>query len=423
MGKLNLFIAFIIISHLTSAQDTLRIMTYNLMNYGYYPSYCNASINDIDDKNTYITTIIDNTLPDIVGFVEVDNNGNSNKYRLLGALNSNGRDYYNFTAYNNGDGLSGLIFYNENKLDFISAVSVFTDEVRDMMIYSFKKKNSEAGPEIHIVLAHLKAGYDCEVERKNQINALYDKLEDFGNNNNYILMGDLNFYGHDEDAFDKISRHSNVELRFIDPVNELGDSNFDFGNYSNRQYHSQSTCTDYYNDCTTCFATGGLDDRFDFILVDDDIISGESQVKYIEDSYTTLGQDGNHYNDYLSENGNNSAPSTVIEALQKNSDHLPVYADFVFGEPASIASTPAKELSISCSNPVNENLILTLKSSNPIKVDLTIYNMLGDPLIQQTQWVEGNKKYSISTSHLASGLYFINARTNKGMISVRFVKE
>ena len=41
---------------------------------------------------------------------------------------------------------------------------------------------------------------------------------------------------------------------------------------------------------------GGMDDRFDFIFVSEDLISGEDGVLYLENSYLAEGQDGNHFN-------------------------------------------------------------------------------------------------------------------------------
>ncbi len=82
-----------------------------------------------------------------------------------------------------------------------------------------------------------------------------------------------------------------------------------------------------------------MDDRFDFIMVSEDIKDGNNEIQYLSNSYETIGQDGNHYNDALIDGTNNSAPSNVITALYEMSDHLPVSMEVVFGSPSATAVT------------------------------------------------------------------------------------
>ena len=53
-------------------------------------------------------------------------------------------------------------------------------------------------------------------------------------------------------------------------------------------------------------AHGGMDDRFDFIFVSEDLISGEDGVMYLENSYLAEGQDGNHFNQSVNDGLNSS---------------------------------------------------------------------------------------------------------------------
>ncbi len=46
-------------------------------------------------------------------------------------------------------------------------------------------------------------------------------------------------------------------------------------------------------------STGGLDDRFDFILFTGDVNSGANKVQYVNNSCKAFGNDGNHLNDAL----------------------------------------------------------------------------------------------------------------------------
>jgi hypothetical protein len=108
--------------------------------------------------------------------------------------------------------------------------------------------------------------------------------------------------------------------KFYDPVNQIGSWHV---NSTYKDYHTQSTRSSYNG----CAASGGMDDRFDFIMASGNIMNGTDKIQYINDSYTTLGQDGSSYNSSLNTSDNSSVPTAVAHALYENSDHLPVLLD------------------------------------------------------------------------------------------------
>ena len=74
MKKSKLFILFLLLgfSFLASAQtETLKVMQYNLLNYGNNTSYCTTTNNNINDKNGYIRTILTAYYPDIFTVCEM----------------------------------------------------------------------------------------------------------------------------------------------------------------------------------------------------------------------------------------------------------------------------------------------------------------------------------------------------------------
>jgi hypothetical protein len=80
-----------------------------------------------------------------------------------------------------------------------------------------------------------------------------------------------------------------------------------------------------------------MDDRFDFILLSGAIMDSAKSVKYVRESYTTVGQDGNGYNASLNTTANEAVPKEIARALYNFSDHLPVTAQLeIDGEPASV---------------------------------------------------------------------------------------
>ncbi|MEZ4784893.1 MAG: hypothetical protein R3F28_12555 [Candidatus Kapaibacterium sp.] len=70
---------------------------------------------------------------------------------------------------------------------------------------------------------------------------------------------------------------------------------------------------------------GGMDDRFDQILLSPALLS-----RYLPGSYTSFGNDGNHFNDSINAMPNTAVSPELAQALHDASDHLPVYLDLVF---------------------------------------------------------------------------------------------
>ena len=77
-------------------------------------------------------------------------------------------------------------------------------------------------------------------------------------------------------------------------------------------------------------ASGGLDDRFDFILFSDHFTKKDPDLKYIEGSYKVIGNDGNHFNTSIVDGANSVVPDSIAEAIYKASDHYPVIAQIVY---------------------------------------------------------------------------------------------
>lgn len=78
---------------------------------------------------------------------------------------------------------------------------------------------------------------------------------------------------------------------------------------------------------------GGIDDRFDFQLVTNEMLGGES-LSYIPGTYRVFGNNGKHPLNGEITQGAGASP-TVLNALASVSDHLPVVADYQL--PADLA--------------------------------------------------------------------------------------
>jgi hypothetical protein len=118
MKKLSLILLLIVSFSAAFAQnDTLRVMQYNLLNYGNNTGYCNTTNNNINDKNGYIRTILTAYYPDILTVCEMGRSASLPNDFLNNVLNVNGLNFWMARggANTNNSSLTNCIFYNSTK--------------------------------------------------------------------------------------------------------------------------------------------------------------------------------------------------------------------------------------------------------------------------------------------------------------------
>jgi hypothetical protein len=72
-------------------------------------------------------------------------------------------------------------------------------------------------------------------------------------------------------------------------------------------------------------------------------------------------------------------------------------------------------------NPAKENVSISL--SNNIKIEqVEVYSILGDKIITQKS-IDTSNKFTVNISGLASGVYFIKAKTENGILSRKMIKR
>ena len=171
-------------------------------------------------------------------------------------------------------------------------------------------------------------------------------LQDENVTGNYIISGDFNVYEASEDAFQNLVNPSTAQFKFIDPVNRMGSWN---NNSAYADVHTQST----HSTSNGCASGGGLDDRFDFVLVSQDIMDDGDHIEYVSNSYKALANDGNHFNGAINNPANNSVPANVLDAIYNCSDHLPVVMDMIITEasPNSIVENVATHWTLNMVSP------------------------------------------------------------------------
>lgn len=395
------------------SQDPLTFMHYNLLNYGNFTSYCTASNNNINSKTEHLKTIVAYANPDVFTVNELFCNSNLADKIMDEALNVETDKYKRaeITCVSFAASLTNMLFYNSDKLGLASQSHVET-AVRDINIYKLYSK-TELGYDpdtvfFHCIVAHLKAGSDWDdaQEREAEVELLLAALSEDYQPGNFFFLGDFNIYRSSEGAFQKLVDNPNADFRFHDPINRIGQWHND---YEYRDVHTQSTHTS----SNGCASTGGMDDRFDFILINGNVKYGNRKVAALPSTYKAIGQDGQHFNSsIISSPTNTSVPAHVLSALYYMSDHLPVSMKALAGGNVGIEELPGNLSHLRIINPVEDKLEILLESNIAGNIVLMIYDYTGRLVVSESFVISMGENYlSLPLSNLEKGLYVVKLKT------------
>jgi endonuclease/exonuclease/phosphatase family metal-dependent hydrolase len=309
-----LIVSLIFPEDANAQRDTFKIMTYNVLR---FPSG-NAF------KAPLLRPIINYLQPDIVGLNELTS---SNALDSLSKYVFPSTNFEHAQWVEEGE-LMGCVFYRKDKVKLAKQFSLATAP-RRTNIYTFYSANQDFNQHpdtvwLTCMLVHFKSSQGTSNEDLRAQQAADIRI--YANNrpasNNFVLMGDLNLYGADEPAWINLTAEGNV--KFYDPINRAGSWS---NNILYSDIHTQSPRTASFD----LGVTGGMDDRFDFILCTEAVLNGTYGIRIIPDSYLAVGNDGNHFNQsILAIPENLSVPDSVLTALHDFSDHLPVCAEIIF---------------------------------------------------------------------------------------------
>jgi len=319
------------------APARLTLMTYNILNYRNFTSYCTSSNNNPITKEAALREVIAYAQPDLLVCNEVGGATPAAHEKILtDVLNTGGTTRWASTSYAN-NGFSTLVngvYYDQTKLGIkregmVSKSVSNVDLVRVLDVVQFYYKDSllSVNPDtvfFTVVAAHLKAGSATTdlADRATATAALMQHLTQRVSDPNVLLGGDFNIYKSQEAAFQNLINHSVASERFYDPIGQLGTWT---NNANYAPYHTQSTRNANTNN--GCFSGGGLDDRLDQWLVSSSVKDGLGKVAYVPGSFRVVGNDGMHFNQGIDEGTNYSVPANIRAALYTVSDHLPVLVE------------------------------------------------------------------------------------------------
>lgn len=399
------------------AQDTISVMHYNLLKYG--DGNCDA----LENKDDYLKNIVGYAQPDILGVNEMGDNNIYAKRILAKSLNVNGVKHYQQAAYTNENGQSSLVnmlFYNDEKF-VLHSQKVLNSYIRDINLYTLYLKTDKLSEGdtifLHVLVMHLKASDSPgdAAKRNTMVTNMLEQL-DKEKPGNFLLMGDLNVYRSSEAAFQSLVNPDKPDFAFQDPINQIG------------SWHNNSTYAQYFTQSTRqssgagCASTGGMDDRFDFILMSGSLMQGSANLEYINNTYEAMGQDGKRFNGSLISPSNTTLPSNVLNALYKMSDHLPVQAKLVTSSTFT-QTTDIHSASISTfPNPASSTLSIKHESVPAGKI--VMYDIQGN-IVRQVHFQE-SRMTRMDVSGLPPSIYIIemigqNATIARQKISIQSI--
>ncbi|RLD28264.1 MAG: hypothetical protein DRI75_07215 [Bacteroidetes bacterium] len=399
-----------------ASQETFKIMFYNLLN---FPDQSSSKIQDLE-------VILEDYNPDLFMVCELNNQTGANA--ILSSLQTINPNYSSATFVTNssddaiGDSndLQNFIYFDSSKFILESQTQIQTI-FRDFNHYTFKLNTTDqiSNPIIiHFIVCHLKSSQDDPNPdlRFLMVEDLTNYLDGFPSSDYFILGGDLNVYTNSEPAFLELTDVTN-NITFIDPANRVG------------SWHNNITYIDVFTQSTRTQtglggATGGFDDRFDFILTSENMLTNPD-IFYVNNSYQVYGNNGNIncYNQEINSSNCDGVDfnSTIRNVLYNMSDHLPVILELQTNETLSTNNFNLKQaFSIIGSNIVKNELSIQIDATFFESDFVYIYNTLGQKII--TYKVQDINLLRVNVSNLSNGLYYVVA-SNSNLKPLKFIKS
>jgi hypothetical protein len=408
MKKIILSLFILSSFHHVSAQDTLTFMYYNILNYS----------STVPPPTRLLSGIVHSINPDIFVTDEIATEASASQI-LSDVLNIDAQRHYNRAAFIDGPDKDNMLFYNADKISLYSQDTIQTD-LRLINEYRCYYNDPEYISQhdtvfFYVYAAHLKASTGYEQDRYREVLRFKSHLNEVAGRENIFFGGDFNFYTSTEPAFVELTTPG--EYQFFDPLDSIG-------NWHDSQSlpgtHTQSTRYRAFGGG----ASGGLDDRFDFIMTTQDILLGAHELRYIPGTYQAYGNDGQHLNDSLTNPPLNPfIPDSVTYQLYYMSDHLPVilktYLNFdaavpghgkISGYKLQVYPNPAEEI---------VHYILPTGQKNAV---VTLYDCTGRIITMMHPDETAGKEQEIQISKsLQNGIYFVKLSTDEGIYTGRFI--
>ena len=373
------------------------------------------------NRITLLQDILQDYSPDIFMVCELQSQEGADVILNVG-LNSDGNSNYSAAPYfenqSGGGDLQQALFYR-NDMFVLENTEIINTPVRDINKYTLllNTESQDTNPiRIYAYVTHLKSsqGSANQQLRLSMVEAFVNDTEQLEDDAFVLFAGDFNIYTSTEPAYLEILDQTN-SVAMEDPIDTPGawNNNEDF-----RAVHTQSTRTS-----SSGFgggAGGGLDDRFDFIMVSQNMITNPN-LQYKTDSYKAYGNNGNCYNNNINDINCGGVYNQIIrDALYNMSDHLPVVMELETDQEIVILEVPQQQLAQPFSlkrTLVSDVLTIYAPQWDTQNDTFGVYNSLGQEILD---FKINATTTAINIAQLAKGVYYITNKSSNQ--TLKFLK-
>ena len=396
------------------SQETINIMFYNLLNFPEAPP---------SNRPEILKAILDNYQPDLFMVCELQSEIGANT--VLSSFPRTEDDRYRAAQFvtnqsSSSNNLQQLVFYNSQKF-ILDDQRIITTSIRDINHYIFilNTQDSSVNPiYLDVFVTHLKSsqGFENEQLRLQMVTEFTNYLSNMPSDRFVIFSGDLNLYTSNESAYQELLDPTN-SIVLKDPIDRSGGWNNDI---SFQDIHTQSTRIS--NDGFDNYgAGGGLDDRFDFILVSKNLQSS-STLHYVNDSYKAYGNNGNCFNENINDIScaGTMYPQSIRDNLYNMSDHLPIVMQLQTDQVLNLYDDLLSNnyIQFKNGNVISKSIVLELDTSIIAK-KINVYNSMGQ--IVKSSLIEKTIT-NIDATNLANGIYYISLQNSYNFTPLKFIK-
>jgi len=313
-------------------------MAYNVLKYG---DGCQGST---DTLNGYLKTIIQYIQPDLFSFEKMaafdpTMTGANN---LAANINSNALDvvfpgrYAYATPTNSARATDmAVLFYNKQKLTYVKTV-ILEANVTDFDLYKlyYNDPNLSITHDttfIYALINHTQSGSPSTTRDIQVSMEMQDLRTKFAYLPNLVNMGDFNTHNSYEQGYQSIITSADTTTKMSDPPfypdksvsypAEWENNTVLFGPFLT------TTTRALPNVPNSCGTADGAKSWYDHIFISPWLVNGSNYLRYIPNSYKTIGNDGHRMGVDINSTSpviNTSAPMQVLNALFQFSDKYPI---------------------------------------------------------------------------------------------------
>jgi len=435
MRKISLYISIIslliiLLAHpfkMTAQTDTIKIMSYNTLNYDDYDASCPTNINAL--KNRYLREIVKYVNPDILGLVKMNQDpafvNDSIPSEVLDSVCNGCWAHGIFTDYSKYS-KGNQLYFKTSKFGFIGTKTIYSADasISDINMHELYYKDTALARThdtifLNIILVHDLSGGSSASQRATEIGGAMAWLDaNVKKPGNYIFMGDFNVTSSGEGCFQAMLNPTNPIVKFNEPTGQLG--NWSSNSASFAKYITQSTRTATLTDCGS---SGGLTDWFDHIMCSDYIMGGTDAFTYVPNSFAVVAQDGKHTkNSLIASPTDVIAPSNIVNDVYHMSNHMPVSLNLAINPQHRVSGISNQAVDQSLNN-VNCHYFNNKLDFSTLDESLwgrnctvTLYDCLGKRILNTSLTLENNSS-NIDVSFLPKGCYIVILQSGNQLIA------